>query len=125
MAKTVLIVEDEQSMQRALKNKLEHAGYTVLAAANGPEALSALECSEQPVHMLLTDMVMPGMNGVELARRARAVRRGIKVLYTTGYSDEVLARGNAPDREISAIVSKPFTAAELTRKVRQVLDSPV
>ena len=119
---TILVVEDEQALRKAIKRILESAGYTVLAAANGGEALLLLEHHEGPVYLMLTDLVMPGLSGRELAQRLARMRPDVKVLYMSGYSDDTVVPHGVLD-EGTHFVGKPFTIEELTRKVREVLDS--
>jgi PAS domain S-box-containing protein len=119
---TILLVEDNQALRALARRILVSAGYTVLVAGYGQEALLALKRHKTPVHLLLTDVVMPGMDGNELARRCREIRPGLKVLYASGYTDDALLRHGVLEQEIS-FVSKPFTVAELTRRVREVLES--
>ena len=101
---------------------LESAGYTVLTAASGEEALHLLERHEQQVHLVVTDVVMPGMSGRTLAKRSNGTRPGMKVLYMSGYTDDVIVRHGMLD-EGMPFLGKPFTVVDLTRKVREVLDS--
>jgi PAS domain S-box-containing protein len=119
---TVLIVDDVAGLRHLAMRMLESAGYTVLAAANGEEALLLFARHEQPVHLMLTDVVMPGMDGRTLAEQFKETRPGMKVLYTSGYTDDAIVRHGVLDPG-TAFVSKPFTAADLLRKVREVLDS--
>jgi PAS domain S-box-containing protein len=119
---TILLVEDVEGLRRLAKRMLESAGYTVLTAANGEEALLLLERYEQPLHLMVTDVVMPGMSGRTLAERFDATRPGMKVLYMSGYTDDVVVRHGVLD-EGMPFLSKPFAVVELTRKVREVLDS--
>ncbi|MBI3492477.1 MAG: response regulator [Acidobacteria bacterium] len=119
---TILIVEDVGGLRHLAKRMLESAGYTVLTAANGDEALLLLERYEKPVHLMVTDVVMPGMGGRNLAERFDRTRPGMKVLYMSGYTDDVIVRHGVLD-EGMPFLGKPFTAVELTRKVREVLDS--
>jgi PAS domain S-box-containing protein len=119
---TILIAEDEQHVRELARQILAAQGYQVLAAANGLEALALGTGHEGPVHLLLTDVVMPHMNGVQLAGQLCAKWPELKVLYMSGYSDDVLAsHGLLEDRTI--VLPKPFTLEALTRKVRSVLDS--
>ena len=117
----ILVVEDVGGLRKLTKRMLESAGYTVLTAANGEEALRVLE-RDEPVHLILTDVVMPGMSAGTLAERVHATRPGMKVLYMSGYTDDVIVRHGVLDEGMS-FLGKPFTAGELTRKVREVLDS--
>jgi two-component system, cell cycle sensor histidine kinase and response regulator CckA len=120
---TVLLVEDEEGVRRVARLALEMQGYTVLEAAAGPEALRALDDHPEPVHLLLTDVVMPDLGGRELADAVRARRPGVKVLYTSGYTDDVAIRYDVSETD-DAFLQKPFTALGLARKVREVLDGP-
>ena len=119
---TILLVEDVEGLRKLAKRMLESAGYTVLTAANGEEALLLLERYKEPVHLMVTDVVMPGMSGRTLAERFDATRPGMKVLYMSGYTDDVVVRHGVLD-EGMPFLGKPFTVVELTRKVREVLDS--
>jgi len=119
---TILLVEDNGGLRKLARRILVSAGYRVLQAADGEEALIALERHEAPVHLLLTDVIMPGMNGRVLAERVGEVRSGTKILYTSGYTDDAIVHRGVLD-EGTAFISKPFAAAELLRKVREVLDS--
>jgi two-component system cell cycle sensor histidine kinase/response regulator CckA len=100
---------------------LEHLGYTVLQAADGHEALRMLE-QHGSFHLLLTDVIMPVMDGRELARRVSALRPGTKIVYMSGYSDDTLAFYGLPQPEISYI-QKPFTPVALAEKLRQALST--
>ena len=93
----------------------------MLAAANGGEGLLLLERHDGPVHLMLTDIVMPGMSGQELAERLQETRPEMKVLYSSGYTDDAILRHGVLDDK-SHFISKPYTIVELTRKVREVLD---
>jgi PAS domain S-box-containing protein len=119
---TILIVEDERSLRNLCRRILQTAGYTVLEAGTGAEALLVLEKYSEPVHLMLTDVVMPGMSGRELAQRLADVRPEMKVLYTSGYTDDAMLRHGALD-DPTRFVAKPYTAEDLKRKVRTVLDS--
>ncbi len=119
---TILVVEDNDGLRRLAARILTSAGYTVLEAANGEEALRLVEQGADPVHLLLSDVVMPGMDGRHLAEQLARVRRGIKVLYMSGHtSDTVLRHGIAEGQ--FAFLQKPLSAAALLRKVRDVLDA--
>ncbi len=121
-AETILLVEDEEALRHLTTRILQSAGYTVLAAGNGGEALRLLERYEGPVHLMLTDVVLPGLSGPDLATRLAGARPHMKVLYTSGYTDDTILRHRVLDN-VAQFVSKPFTVAELTRKVRDLLDS--
>ena len=118
---TVLLAEDEQLVRSLARKVLEQAGYTVLVAAGGPEALQVAALYDGPIHLLLTDVVMPEMSGRELMHRLTLVRPSLRVLYMTGYSDEAVARHGLLDPG-TGFMQKPFTPEALARKVREVLD---
>ena len=118
---TVLLAEDEHLVRSLARKVLEQAGYTVLVAAGGPEALQVAALYDGPIHLLLTDVVMPEMSGRELMHRLTLVRPGLRVLYMTGYSDEAVARHGLLDPG-TGFMQKPFTPEALARKVREVLD---
>ena len=119
---TILLVEDSAALRRIATRFLEPAGYTVLEAATGEEALRLLERYEEPVHLLLSDVVMPGMSGPQLAERIAQTRPPMKALYVSGYTDDTIVRHGVLDARVS-FLNKPFTATALLRKVREVLDS--
>jgi CheY-like chemotaxis protein len=109
---TILLVEDTAALRNLAKRVLEPAGYTVFSAATGEEALRLLERHRAPVHLVLSDVMMPGMSGQELGEWLAQTRPEIKVLYMSGYASDTIA-----------FLNKPFTAAALLRRVREVLDS--
>jgi len=120
VGKTVLLVEDQPEVRRIARRGLEQAGYRVLAASNGEEALS-VAAGEADIDLLLTDVVMPGMGGPALAARLRAERPGLRVLLMTGYAD-----GAGPDGGAwgEPILAKPFAPRALLDKVGEVLSAP-
>jgi signal transduction histidine kinase/CheY-like chemotaxis protein len=120
-SETVLLAEDDQLVRLLTRRILEQAGYDVLVAGGGAEALELARRHEGPIDLLLTDVVMPEMGGRDLTRRLAEVRPGVPVLYMTGYSDDAIARHGVLDPG-TALIQKPFTPAALARKVRQVLD---
>ena len=120
---TVLLVEDERVVREVSARILRDRGYTVIEAAEGGEALRlAREHQEKGVDLLFTDVVMPFMNGWDLARRMRAVMPGIRVLYTSGHSQDTIGYARPCDLA-TEFIEKPFTPTELTRRVRAVLDT--
>jgi PAS domain S-box-containing protein len=120
---TVLLAEDEQDVREVAREFLESAGYTVLEAAGGAEALEVSAARAGPIDLLITDMVMPGISGQELARKMRALREGIRVIYMSGYSEH--AAGEAAKCDAAAMVlTKPFSRAVLLRTVRDILPVP-
>lgn len=121
---TVLLVEDEDTVRSLACQVLAENGYTVLAARHGPEALSLCEHYHQPLHLLVTDVVMPQMSGHELAQQLLQLRPELKVLYISGYTDEALVHHGILEAGIF-FLQKPFTPNALAGKVREVLDAPV
>ncbi len=117
---TILLVEDEESVRAFANKALERQGYTVLAARHGRDALARLAEHAGPVHLVITDLVMPEMSGSELARQLSGDRPGVPVLYMSGYSDSEIGQRGLPAN--SAYLQKPFTSDVLARKVREVLE---
>jgi len=120
-SETILLAEDEEAVRPLVREVLERNGYTVLSAGNGEEALLASGRHEGKIHLLLCDVVMPGMSGVELSRRIVSSRPGIKVLYMSGYTDNAIVHHGVLDPG-TAFIEKPFAPDALARKVRAVLD---
>ena len=121
-SETVLVVEDDDTVRPLVHELLEMNGYTVLEARDGREALEVVRKHARPIHLLLTDVVMPQMSGWELAKGMASVRPGIRVLYMSGHTDGAIAHHGVLDAEM-AYLQKPFTAEALARKVREVLDA--
>ena len=118
---TVMVVEDEVAVRRLIAGVLDRAGYSVLSAESGPEALAVLREHSGTVDMLLSDVVMPEMSGPELARVLREDHRDLRVCFMSGYTeDEVFRHGVETSDE--TFLEKPFTPAELERRVRSLLD---
>ncbi len=119
---TILLVEDEDAVRMLVRGILEASGYAILEAPNGSEAL--LTCGQHagPIQLLITDLVMPGMSGIDLAKRLAPLRPGMKILYMSGYTEHA---GLQEDLRNSgaAFVQKPFTLDAFALKVREVLDS--
>jgi CheY-like chemotaxis protein len=121
-SETVLLVEDEPEVRGLARDILHQQGYTVLEAADGGEALRIGREHGGPIHLLVTDVVMPQMGGRELADHLKAGRRETKVLYVSGYTDDAILHQGVSETG-TAFLPKPFTAAELAHKVREVLDA--
>ena len=119
---TILLVEDEPALLVMTKRMLEKAGYQVLPAATPEAALQAAGVHRGALHLLITDVVMPGMNGRELAERLQASHPGLRYLFMSGYTDDILAGRGILDRQIN-FLQKPFSAQTLSAKVREVLGS--
>ncbi len=117
---TVLLVEDEDEVRALARESLEGFGYTVLEAQSPEEALRAFQTHPGPIHLLLTDVVMPKMSGRSLADRLVAARPGLKVVFMSGYTSNAIVHHGVLD-EGTAFVQKPFTPGALARKVREVL----
>lgn len=105
-----------------VREMLQEGGYTLLEAKNGTEALHVCQGHSGPIHLLLTDMVMPGMSGLELAQRLAELRPDTKVLYMSGYTDKAVAHQELTLSGV-AFLQKPITPDDLARKVRDVLGS--
>jgi CheY-like chemotaxis protein len=119
---TVLVVEDEEAVRELAVASLERHGYRVIAASGGEAALGLAAGFVGTIHLLLSDVGMPGMKGPELADRLRAQRPGICVLFMSGYAADVVKPN---DLKEATLISKPFSPAALTRAVRRVLDGPL
>jgi len=117
---TILLAEDEQDVREVAREFLESAGYRVLLAANGVEAVSLAEAHEDTIDLLLTDMVMPGMMGRDLARKLRQQRPEVGVIYMSGYSEHAAAEATKSD-PLATVLTKPFSRAAILRAVHDVL----
>jgi PAS domain S-box-containing protein len=121
---TILLVEDTETLQEVIRETLEERGYTVLLASNGEEALAlAGGEGERQIHLLLTDVVMPRLGGVQLARLLSASRPAIRVLYMSGYTDGAISHHGVLGEGVM-LLEKPFTGDKLARAVREALDRP-
>ncbi len=119
---TILLVEDEANLRYLARQFLEKQGYRVIEAADGAVAMQIAVAHEAVIHLLLTDVIMPGMNGRELAQRISEIRPNVKVLYMSGYTENVIGRNGTLDAGVR-LLQKPFTLRDLKSKVREVLDS--
>ncbi|HEX6600750.1 MAG TPA: PAS domain S-box protein [Gemmatimonadaceae bacterium] len=117
---TILLAEDDDAVRAIARETLERAGYRVLAAADGSQALALAGAHDGPIDLLLTDVIMPGMNGRELAATLTRRRPGLRVLYASGYTDNMLEGQGALAPGVT-LLDKPFTPADLAAKVRDVL----
>jgi two-component system, cell cycle sensor histidine kinase and response regulator CckA len=120
---TILLVDDEETVRRFSSRVLEKHGFAVLSAGTGPDAIALAEQHGDNVALLLTDVMMPGMNGCELAELLLARRPALRILFISGYAEDVLASnvGLVPG---AAFLGKPFKPKALLGKVREVLDGP-
>ena len=114
----IILAEDDESMRRFLEKALEKAGYTVSAFANGAEAYERLK--EEPFTLLLTDIVMPEMDGIELARRASELDPELKIMFITGFAAVALNNEGATPKD-ARVLSKPFHLKDLVREVDRML----
>jgi two-component system cell cycle sensor histidine kinase/response regulator CckA len=120
---TILLVEDQQEVRDVVRQTLQRHGYNVLEAVDGDAALALLQSEAGPIHLLLTDVVMPRMSGRELVDAITKRDRSIRVLYTSGYTDDAIVRHGVLDPGI-AFIQKPFTPEQLLGRVRDVLSRP-
>lgn len=119
----VLLVEDEKGVRDLTREYLEMSGYKVLVAENGHTALELSALHSGSIDLLITDVVMPGINGKELADRVSTIRPEIKVLYMTGYTDQAIVhRGTLAAGAV--LLQKPFTLATLASKLRDIFSVP-
>jgi PAS domain S-box-containing protein len=121
---TILLVEDETTVRELTKQYLQIQGYTVFEAADPSVALQISNAHDGPIHLLLTDVIMPGMNGRELAQRVTAARPETRVLYMSGYTENVIGHNGTLEPGIN-LLQKPFSLPVLKAKVRQVLGTSV
>ena len=119
---TILLVEDDDAVRQVALTALQSFGYTVLAAANGPAAL-ALLAQRPDIDLLFTDVVMPGMNGRALADAARQIRPGLRVLYTSGYTEDAIVHHGRLDAD-ALLLGKPYRRSELASAIRKALARP-
>jgi two-component system cell cycle sensor histidine kinase/response regulator CckA len=121
-SETILVVEDAEALRLLITEILEVGGYRVLPGASPEEALASAEAHNGPIHLLLTDVVMPGMSGRQVADRIKASRPAVRVMYMSGYTDEAIGQHGALEPG-THFMQKPFTAGALLRKVREVLEA--
>jgi two-component system cell cycle sensor histidine kinase/response regulator CckA len=122
-SETIVLVDDDEGVRAIARRILQRAGYTVLSAPDGVEAMRMINEAGGRVDLLLTDVVMPGLGGRDLVTRVRDTYPDLRVLFVSGYTEEGVRRHGVLDTE-SAFLEKPFTAERLTQKVREVLDTP-
>jgi len=121
-SRTILLVEDSKLLAKVTRDFLETDGYNVLMASNPQEAMRIADSFREPIHLLLTDVVMPGMNGRELSEKLAAKRPDMKTLYMSGYTHGILSEHAFSSAEV-AFIEKPFSRQALSTKVRQILNS--
>ena len=120
---TVLFVEDEDAVRSIVQTVLARRGYRVLAASNGPQAIAIAQAHDGPIHLVVTDVVMPGMGGRELAAAVARIRPGIRTLFISGYTEDAIVRQGVLDANV-AFLPKPFSPDQLARTVSDVLAAP-
>lgn len=120
-SETILLVEDDDAMRGLTRSCLESSGYSVLDAANGESAVRDIARHDTPIHLLVTDVIMPGMSGPGLARTLVAAQPQMRVLYMSGYTADLIAQQGILDGHV-LLLEKPFTKEALLRKVRKALD---
>jgi CheY-like chemotaxis protein len=120
-SETILLVEDEEMVRRYTQTVLENNGYTVIAASGGSESLAAIELQKCGVDLLVTDVVMPGMSGRELARKLLGACPTVKVLFLSGYAENAVVQQGELDPGIN-FLQKPFSSMELLTKTREILN---
>ena len=121
---TILLVEDEENLRRLARQSLETQGYSVIDAPDGAAAIRISQAHKGPIHLLLTDVIMPGMNGRELANQLSPTRPEMRVLYMSGYTENHIGHNGTLDEGIT-LLQKPFTLPALKAKVREALDTPL
>jgi PAS domain S-box-containing protein len=121
-SETILVVEDEELVLDLVREILTDYGYSVLTAAHGEEGLRVLSSHPGPIHLLLTDVVLPMMGGTDLADRAEALRPETRVLFMSGHTEDTVIRHGVPG--VDGLLQKPFHPESVARKVREVLDAP-
>jgi two-component system cell cycle sensor histidine kinase/response regulator CckA len=117
---TILLVEDEKGVRELAREYLEMSGYTVIEAEDGHTALELASMHAGTIHLLMTDVVMPGISGRELAERVKRLRPKINVLYMSGYTDQAVVHHGILDMD-AVLLQKPFTLATLSSKLREIL----
>jgi CheY-like chemotaxis protein len=120
---TILVVDDNREIREVVRRVLAFAGYQVLTAEHGDGALKVLREHDGQVDLLLTDVVMPGLSGSELALRVAASYPALRVLFTSGYADDAIARHGVLAQGVK-FIAKPYSLQALATKVREVLDAP-
>jgi two-component system cell cycle sensor histidine kinase/response regulator CckA len=123
-SETILLVEDEQSVRELVRDYLVGAGYCMLEASDGNQALKVAAAHPGPIHMLITDVVMPHLSGPELATKLSAERPKLRILFISGYTDDTVFRHGVLEGGV-AFLQKPFNLKALSQKIREVLsDEP-
>jgi len=122
--RTILLVEDEESVREVTRQVLENAGYVVLEASSAEQAMTVFRRFEGPINLLLTDVVMPGMSGAELAAKLKAMRSGFVTIFMSGYSGKA-GLSQAALQMADYFVQKPFSISILLSRVAEALSQPI
>ncbi|MDD2901588.1 MAG: PAS domain S-box protein [Syntrophales bacterium] len=122
-SETILVVEDDDTLRNVIARGLKKYGYKVLTAANGGEALMTCEKKKGPIHLLLTDVILPQMGGRELAERLTLLRPDMKVLYMSGYTENAIVHHGILNEDVG-FLQKPFKVNAMAQKIREILDTP-
>ncbi len=122
-SETILLVEDDNGVREMASTSLKNYGYQVLAADTGQNAIRLCKNHPEPIHLLITDVVMPGMGGKQLAKKVLELYPGAKVLFMSGYTDNAIVHHGVLDEGVN-LVQKPFNPEGLAKKAREVLDAP-
>jgi two-component system cell cycle sensor histidine kinase/response regulator CckA len=119
-SETILIVEDDETLLEVTHRSLEAAGYAIISARNPEEAIRMAERHPGPIHLMVTDVILPGINGAQLASQLSRLRPEMKVLFVSGYTDETIVRHGVLEPGL-AFLQKPFSPKALNRKVGEML----
>jgi two-component system, cell cycle sensor histidine kinase and response regulator CckA len=122
-SETILVVDDDESIRNMIIDTLQPLGYNILTSASAREALDLSRTSEEHIDLILSDVIMPGMNGRELADAIRMEQPGIKIVLMSGYTDNVIAHHGALQMDY-ILINKPLLPIFLANKIREVLDQP-
>jgi signal transduction histidine kinase len=120
-SETILLVEDDLPVRATAARILHNQGYTIIEAGNADDALEIIRANGEAIELMITDVVLPGIGGRELAEQVSALRPAIRILYVSGYTDDVILQHRLVERDVT-LLQKPFTASSLSAKVREVLD---
>jgi CheY-like chemotaxis protein len=121
-SETIMLVDDDEPVRLLAETFLKRQGYNVLSAHSGEESLAILDRHREPLHLLLTDVVMPGLNGKELFEKAVERKGNLKVLYMSGYTEDIVTDRGGLDKDTD-LIHKPFSINALATKVREILDA--
>ena len=120
---TILLVEDDDSVRSLTARALEMRGYEVLKASGGEEALEIIRAFDKRIHLMISDVVMPGMDGPEVAKIARTIRKDMRVIFMSGYAEDSFRKQAEADEDVH-FLSKPFPLQDLAAKVKDVMSAP-